>query len=332
MSWRHENNFGSGLLHELIAALQFDPRWVSDDMQGFTWWPGDFAQRVWCDPGVFQAGSLTFRLHAETNVIRGDGHASRYLTELERDMDHTTLNAIIYDRSNDTFKLHSSVFATEENMAFLKRSAFAAVLLQLVEAEQVAEDLRQKLGAHPAKSAHPTMGLRPTADPALKNVGAYFVPNGRMPSRWINAAEWEQTEFAIEREAESFISDHKTHLIAEFPWTVGTPGRIKLDVDAREPHPLLGNGLHFTLLIPLEMNPEMAGRMALELNQFERDEWRRSHFLGSWSVHGTQLAFRCFLPNTLYRAELLPQITISMSVRAHWANEFFIEKRNQAGR
>lgn len=330
MSWRNERGFGQEILDELIKALQMDQRWLVDDFEGFTWWPGDLAQRVWCETGVFHNSVTTYRLHAETDLIRGSGRAQQFELELERAMDHATMNGLVYDEKADTYKLHSSVFATEDNIVYLKRTSFSAAILQISEAQEVAMMLREKLRALPATSSHPTMGLRPTPDPMLKAADSFFKPQGAHPSRWAGVSEWRETDLAMERESVRFTSDHLTHLTAEFEWNAGPQGTIRLDVNSREPHPKLGNGLHFTLSVPLVMSPERVSHMALELNQFERDNWKRSHMLGSWSCHDGHLAYRMFLPNTIYRPELLPEMTLNMSIRAHWTNEFFVEKRRQA--
>lgn len=331
MQWRQGQKFGHQLLVELMHTLKMDERWCEFDREGFTWWAADHAQHVWCEEGVYQHSTTTYRLHCETDLIRGRGHAADFELALEREMDHTTMNAVVYHPESDTYKLHSSVFATEENMAYLKRTCFAAVILQVIEAQVVARKLAQNVGATPATSAHPTMGIRTVHDPMMSAAESYFRPQGAQPSRWQGVSEWLETERAMERESEKFSSDHHTHLQAEFIWSASQASRgIVLDVTTREPHPVLGNGLHFTLSVPLVMSPERVSHLAVELNQYERDNWKRSHMLGSWSCHDGMLAFRSFVPNTVYRPELLPELSLQMAIRAHWVNEFFVEKRRQA--
>ncbi len=331
MDWRQGHQYGHQLMIELMKTLNVDQKWCEFDAEGFTWWGADHAQRVWCEEGVFQHVTTTYRLHCETDLIRGRGHAADFELALEREMDHTTLNSLVYDKPSDTYKLHSSCFATEENMVFLKRVCFAAVVLQVTEAQVVSRKLQGAVGAQPATSAHPTMGIRTQHDPMMSCVQQFFLPHGQQPSRWIGVPEWLETEKAMEREAEKFTSDHHHHLQAEFLWSASqTPRGIILDVNSREPHPVLGNGLHFTLTVPLVMSPERVSHMALELNQYERDNWKKSHMLGSWSCHDGFLAYRSFVPNTVFRADLLPQLSLNMASRAEWVNEFFLEKRRQA--
>lgn len=272
MSWRNENDFGCALLREFLQSIRIDEHWLIDQPQGFTWWPSDLAQRVWCEPGVFSHVQTTYRLHAETDIIRGRGHAREYQTTLERDMDHITMSSLVYDQEADTFRLHASVFANEDNMTYLKRTFFSAVILQVREADQLARHLIAEQQATRATSAHPTAGLRPHPDPLLNAPEQFFCPKGKEASLWMGVPEWRETEYAIEREATKFTSDHQTHLTAEFPWTALPSQRgVVLDVTCREPHPMLGNGLHFTMSIPLTIGPDRVGQLAVELNQYERD-------------------------------------------------------------
>lgn len=301
-----------------------------DDALGFRWWPSDQCQHVWCEEGIFQNSVTTYRLHAETDVIKGSGRAKQFEVELERMMEHTSLNALIYHQDEDVYRLHSSIFATEENMEYLKRTSFAAIILQLHEARHLAHTLRESLRAVPANTSHPTMGLRPQDDPMINAHQAYFVPAGQHPSKWSGVPEWRETEFAVEREATKFQSDHHTHLVADFPWEAQPEKSIRLDVNTREAHPELGNGLHMTLNIPLVMSPERVSHLALELNQHERDNWKRAHMLGSWACHDGLLCFRLFLPNVLYRQELLVHFVLQMAVRAHWSNEYFMDLKRKA--
>lgn len=331
MSWRNGQTLGDSLLQELVTVLKLNEHWMEEQPDGFTWWAGDYRQKVWCEPGVFHQTETVYRIHCETDVIRGRGKAAQWEVALEREMDHTSLNAMVYSTSEDTYKLHSSIFATEANVGYLKRTAFAAVILQVIEAEQVARKLQTSVGAVPATSSHPVSGLRTTRDAMLSAEETFFCPAGKGPSRWTGVSEWMETERVMERESEKFHSDHQTHLQAEFPWHASqAPRGIVLDVTSRELHPILGSGLHFTLTIPLMMSQERVSHMAIELNQYERDESKRSHMLGSWSCHDGLIAYRSFIPNTVYRPDLLPQLTLNMAVRAHWVDDFFVQKRRQA--
>ncbi len=332
MSWRTKDNLGLDLVCQVHDLLRVDDTFVSEESNGFIYWSSDLAQHIWTDMGVYHNAQTVYRLHAETDLLRGRGQPQKYETLIEQEMDQSSFSAVIYDAELDVFRLHTSIFAIEENVPWLKKLFFAAVALQNAEAHRIAPKLAAALHGVAATSSHPLRGLRPSPDPNLKDVYNFFCPQGKLPSKWIGAPEWQGMEQTMEREADSFVSDHRSCLKATFPWSSGPKPdmRIVLEVDSDEPHAELGNGLHFTLTVPLKMSPEHTARIALELNLLERTEWKRCQMLGSWCCHGPLLAFRCFVPNTLYNPQILPELAMSFAVRAHWTDDFFLQKRMQA--
>lgn len=332
MSWRNKSDLGEELVAEVHAVLRIQDQWMIEQGNGFTWWAADFAQSVWCDMGLYFNAQTTYRLHAETDLLRGRRQPHLYESVIEKEMDACSFSAVIYDEPSDTFRLHTSIFATHENVGWLKKVFFAAVALQVAEASQIGHKLATAIGGVPASSAHPTAGIRSTPDPNLAVVPRYFGPQGVLPSRWTGAPEWQLMERTMEREAHNFWCDHRSALTADFPWDAGPSpeSRIRLEISSEQPHPVLGNGLCQTLTVPLRLTPEHVARMALELNAYERKEWKRSQMLGSWVNHNDTLAYRCFVPNTVYNPEILQNLSLSMAVRAQWVNEFFMVKKHEA--
>lgn len=330
MGWRQKSDLGLELVAQAHELLRIDEHWLVDKGNGFTWWAGEFAQTVWTDAGLYFNGQSTYRLHAETDLLRGRGKEHLYETAIEREMDQCSLSSVIYDIDDDTFKLHCSAFVTTDNVHWLQKAFLAGVALQVAEATTIGHNLATAIGGVPATSAHPTAGIRTDAHPDLDLVQRFFKPLGAQRSRWTDAVEWQRMERTMEREAQEFFCDHRSHLRATFAWTCTPSSTIILEVNSEEPHPVLGNGLHFTLTVPLKIAEEHVARLALELNLYERREWKRCHMLGSWSCHDGQLAYRSFVPNTVYNPELLPELALSMAVRAQWTDEFFQEKKRQA--
>jgi hypothetical protein len=316
-----------GEVHDL---LRLNDQWLVGDQLGFTWWADDFAQRVWSDVGVFHHATTVYRLHSETDLLRGRGRAHHFELELERQMDACTLSGVIYDRPSDTFKLHCSIFVSEENAGYLRKAFAGAVALQVAEAHRIGHDLARRLGAVPASSAHPTAGIRSTPDTILQRAPEFFRPAGALPSRWSGVTEWRDVELMLDREAMTFTCNHSTEFTAQFAFDPIPGSATTLTATCHEPHPVLGNGLHFTLVVPLPMPPDRAAHMALELNNHEREQWKRSHMLGSWCLHEERLAFRAFVPNALYNPDLLPHCAVNMALRAQWVNEFFYAMKMQA--
>lgn len=337
MSWKERSDLGLTLVGDVHDALRVEDKWRRDEVRGFQWWPASFAQHIWSDVGLYHNAQAVYRMHAETDLISGRGHHEDFEEGLETAIDDCTFSAIVYDAKTDTFKLHSSVYASPENVAWLKKAFFAAAALQLAEAQDIAQKLaRGREHAVQALSEHPVSGLRSTPDPMLQSRELFFKPQGALASRWANAEEWHDTERYMEREALTYESDHQTWLRASFPWTgpgisaEGQDPRAMLEVTTLEPHPIIGNGLHFTLVLPLQLDPKRSAHIALELNEVERTDWKRCHMLGSWCCHEGKIAFRCFLPNTVYNKDLLPNIANNMAVRASWADEWCLQNRASA--
>src|SRR5947209_7596343 len=153
-SWRAPDDFGLEIVSFIHQSLRVENDWCVDSgARGFTWWAGEFAQHVWSEESNFYNCTATFKVHAETDLIRGRGHAS----------------------------------------------------------------------------------------PMVSASTQFFRPQGACQSRWIGVPEWQQTEWGMEREAEHFESNHRSHLKADFAWPNGE--HVLLDVSAADCNPILGHGL-----------------------------------------------------------------------------------------
>lgn len=336
MNWQERSDLGLALVGDVHDLLHVEDAWRIDEPRGFQWWPADFAQHIWADMGLYHHEQAVYRMHVETDLISGRGHHEDFELALETAIDQCTFSAIIYDKARDVYRLHSSVYASPENIQWLKKTFFAAAALQIAEARDLVATLSRGAAAVPATSAHPRSGLRSQVSPVVGAREQFFKPNGGVESRWRGVEEWPEMERLMKREALSIDSDHATRLHAEFPWQgpgvslTGAEPRVQLEITTEEPHAILGNGLHFTLTLPLALEAKRVAHLALELNEVERKDWKRCHMLGSWCDHKDQLTFRCFVPNTLYNPELLPKLGMDMFVRAAWADEWCLQNRASA--
>lgn len=331
MSWRTKNDLGLAIISDIHDALKIEDHWAKDVSRGFMWWPETHAQKIWVETGMFHNAQSMFRVHAETELIRGGGRAAQYELALASVMNDATLSAICYEPQRDMYTLHSSVYFTQENLDLYKKLFFGAIALQVDDAHRIARDLSRSVRAIPAMSEHPEHGLRTHADPLIGSTDRFFVPYGRMPSKWLGVAEeWKRVEWAMDRQASSFESDHNSYLKAQFPWSVGD-GMVELCVIAGEPNPRLGNGLTLQLKLPLALPPEKLAHTAMDLNHQERAEWLRCHMLGSWGFDDNNLQFEAFIPNTSFHEGLLEAQSLAMSIRAQWVSEQFDKWVNGVG-
>ena len=322
MSWHNPDDLGLEIISFIHQSLKVEPEWSIDaGDRGFTWWAGELAQHVWSEESNFYNSTATFKIHAETDLVSGQGRAGRLELPLMSAMRNTSLCGVVYESEKDVYRLHSSAYLHGDNVDVMKRVMSAATVLQLDEAMVLSHQAAQSLKAIPAMSEHPAHGFRKQLSPMAHAAQLFFRPHGQTPSKWIGQPEWKQTEWAMEREAQSFRSDHHAELNATYYWP--GEGDAVLHVSALYPHPVLGSGLLVKLVLPVKLGQEACAHKAVELNARERSEWMRSHFLGSWCFDKECLEFECFVPNTSYNPDLLLTLVTSMSIRAQWCAETF---------
>ena len=329
MSWREKTTLGQEFVGDVFNMLRADEAYVMDDPNGFTYWTGDFATRVHTDEGVFRGSVSVYKVTAETDFLKGRGHMQELALALEHEMDDCSFSGPIYDQASDTFRLFTGVYATSEQADWLRRTLAAAVALQISEAYDLSDRLGKHFHASRANSGHPITGIRTDPDPMIENALGFFVGSGGQPSKWIGIPTWQQAGWIMEREARKFDTDRQTFLTAEFDWACGEDS-LRVEIRTDEPHKKLGNGLHVTMTVPMRLSPDAIGHLLLDLNTYEKNEYKRCHTLGSWCMHDGKLAFREFVPNSLFADEYLEEICVTASTRAIWTNEWFYEMKCRA--
>ncbi|MCH8977717.1 MAG: hypothetical protein IH945_00540 [Armatimonadetes bacterium] len=310
--------------------MRIPEEWLQDREEGFSWWPGLLAQRVWTDEGLFRNSTTYYRLHTEIDLFRGGRQREQLRTAMEEEMDESHLSALVYDKGSDTFKLHSSVYAESEIEHWICKVFHAAAMLQIAQAYDIVARISESMHPSLAASQHPTQGAREEEDAIVGNALTRFTYEGRLDSRWAGNDEWRDVEWALERQAQAWEKTDLKSCRASFYWSPEPEKAIDLLVSSQDPHSVLGSGLHFTLTVPLKLSAKHVGMMALELNDHERDSWLKTHMLGSWCNHEGLLAFRLFVPNSLYQEGVLRELSVTMASRAVWVNEFFYRKKGEA--
>ncbi len=323
MSWEKRDDLGLEVVGKIHDTLKVTEHWRQNQDRGFKWWPESFNQRVWAENSNFSNAQSFFRVHVETELFKGRGHTPDFELNLATEMAHATTSSLVYYAECETYCLHSSAYFTRENEEWLTKLFIGGCLLQLAEVYSMGKGFGLRLKAVNAITGHPIHGLRDQPDPILGAVQAWFIPHGASESRWTGINEWKETEWAMDRQANHFESDHHTHLKAQFPWFLDQSESIDLYVTTDEAHPVLGNGLHQRMTIPLKLTPERCAHTAMQLNAMEAKDWLRCHTMGSWSFEDGQIEYESFVPNTLYQEGVLENMTLSNAIRAQWVNEQF---------
>ncbi|HXH61358.1 MAG TPA: hypothetical protein VNI20_08365 [Fimbriimonadaceae bacterium] len=304
--------------------------WLLNQQDGFTWWPGPLPQRVWTEEGIFRNSRTYYRVHAEVDLLKGRNQRAVLDPFLEKSMDDCAMSCLLYDERTDTYRLHASVYAESEIAHWVCKVFQAAAQLQLQYAYGIVKSACDDLGATPAQSEHPISGLRQDRDPRITGFASPFVTQGAEPSRWADKDEWRLVNWAVERQCNAYQKSDGRSSHSNYYWSADCDHTMDLLISCEEPHPTLGNGLHFTLSIPLRMSAKHIAYMALELNMYEKENWLKTHMLGSWCNHEDRLAFRLFVPNALYQEGVLQDLTVTMASRAAWTDEFFLAKKRAA--
>lgn len=325
MTWQSKADPGIAAVAQYFETMKIEPEWIVSQPRGFTWWSGEFKQKIWADDGIYQHSDTTYRIHAETDFLLGRGKCQTLSAAMFGAIDHETMSGVVYSAEDDTYRLCCSVHLDMEHAQPLSHIFLSAACLQAIEANNLAHHLARTLNAVPAASEHPLRGMRPMTHPMLNAAAQFFKPMGAPPSRWEGGTEWDELFFHIERLAHNTQSDKHSFLEGEFPIPdknyTGHKPVMRLAVDSRHAHPDLGYGLHIVLRMPYEMDLRHGADVAIQLNGLEREEWRRSQFLGSWGLEEGKLEFTTFVPNTCYMPGIMSLLAVGMCIRAEWMQD-----------
>jgi hypothetical protein len=330
VSWKKRETLGEQIVADAFDVLQPPVEWLLNQPDGFTWWPGEMAQRVWTDQGIFRNSRTYYRLHCETDLVRAGKHKQDLDGILEKLMDDCAFSSLIYEKRSDTYKLHASIYAEADIAGWITGLFQTAARLQLADAYRIVDKVTELLHPSHAVTTHPTSGVREERDPRINDALGPLIASGARESAWCGVDEWRDVDWAMERQAQKWAKSDRKQSISTFYWAACPNDEIKLHISCEEPHSLFGNGLHFTITVPLKMSAQHVAYMALELNQHERDNWLKTQMLGSWCNHDGTLAFRLFVPNACYMEGVLHELSVTMASRAVWTNEFFWAKKQAA--
>ena len=147
-------------------------------------------------------------------------------------------------------------------------------------------------------------------------------------------SRWDTEDFAAAvpslRDAGIFCNAGSSGLTAEFPWKPGNTSALLghdtslLTFQAGVAHPIMGNGLYFSLALPTEMSHESSIRLANDLNALESSGVDIPPLFGAWSTWEPpgRLRHTGFWPNVLYAPGIILNIVAWMHVRATIARGF----------
>jgi hypothetical protein len=312
---------GTAAVDQIYKLWRVDEAWSLRDSRSFTWWGGDFRQRVQVDSGQEENGLLVYQLSAETDFIcRVDSRAPDIAERLGLFNRFASSYAIVLDPPTGRVGLRSSVVLHEQNAKWIVPYFSTLAIIQPVDAQIKAAAFVEMLGGRIDSSSHPLSGVRAVHDDMLNIIQAVYRPKGAEPSRWLGAAEFEQF-LSMTHQYGLFSTGDATGLSAELSFGDDT-ALITANADQR--HPQLGHGLLLLLKLPVTFWKPGADHLAVELNTAEANTFAGSHLLGGWcsqEISGDRQlpVFAGFVPNAAYRPGLVPTLVMSLAQKARWA-------------
>jgi hypothetical protein len=310
----------------LYSLLRIDDEWSVREPRGFTWWAGDYAQRVWAEPCVEDQGIWLSRLVAETLLVanaRTDDKAKRMFAFAQ--VLRPSLSASIW-RADGTIGLICTTRVYDDVVESYSRIFSAAMVMQITQAQQGGEMLAEAVGGEATISQHPEQGQRTSHDDMLTFVDEVVIPAGEEPSRWpVN--DMERARELLRNCGCLLGSGDGCNLVAEFPFrgdpvpAVAGGETTLLEMSTEPKHPVFGRGLSVRLTLPLT-NPETSQALELSSKEFETHPF--GQLMGTWGLRPDNLiTFAAFYPNILARPGLTENIAVQMAGRARWAAQLW---------
>lgn len=347
-----------GALEEILSVWQVDAKYLRDrGSKGFDWLPGSHLVRVRAVPfdlkdpsylmlqgmGGAEPRENGVRLSVTTRLLADFPVKSSRAVELLNVLTPilSSTYSLVYsppafiEAANGAaaphdLELFSSAYI-DPNLAGWMPNFFAQLaIMQPIDAELRGCRLPEMLGGgQPAfEDGHKCEEL----DDILEVADQIFVPAGARQSRWNGSDEFAAFAQNFGRWEGCFANAQPTGLTAEVPFG-NDIALIQCWTD--QAHPQLGNGLLITLHLPCNAVDQADGGVAT-LNFFEARGWTEVPNLGCWhsrdtgSARGKLPAHLTFIPNALYRPDLIQNLVLWEMGRARWVRQtFFPELRDR---
>jgi hypothetical protein len=310
------------VLSAIKSHLGVEPEWLADRPDGFEWWPGPHAQRIWVE------GNDSPRVHIESDFLRDVPETDRTLVLLAHGNRFVTFSAHVY--KDKKVRLHASFSVTEKNAAYLARFAPLVAAMQVADADAKAVILAPAFGAAPDHSSHPIMGRRTLGNGALNTLVVLRAENAKSPS----AAELDFSPL-IQLEPRPWLMGFadKGGMTAEFPFASSVPAflacaagddsgpwtaRFQATTDFE--HPQLGHGVLLRLTLPVLVG-NVGHANGFNVAEAYGASVPGAHQLGGWCWHNDSLVFATFVPSVLFRRSLFEALIYDAERRAIWARD-----------
>jgi hypothetical protein len=317
---KREPDVGAAAVDQIYKMWQVDDAWAVREQRGFTWWGGNFRQRVYVDAGRDDDGIFIYKLSATTDFLRGIDPRSDGLAERLAAVNRLSSSyALTLDEAERRVRLCSSVLLHAQNASWIVQLFSMLAIIQPIDAQKRASLCADMLGGTPDDSGHPDSGVRNEHDDMLNVIDHLYRPQGQAPSRWVVSDEFEEVSALLNKGC-FFSTGDRSGLTAEISF--GDDSAL-ITATGEAPHPHLGNGMLLLLKLPLTLSTAVAARLALELNSADYADVKAGNLLGAWCSEelcgGSILVFASFIPNIAYRPGVLFNRILTLGIKARWA-------------
>lgn len=300
----------------IFDALSIDDEWSTWEGRGFTWWPHQYAQRVWSEPAFDDDGIVVFRIRIETDAVRDAALDAAALQQLDILNGLAVTSALVASPESRTIRYAAAAWVHDGNVDWLSRLLSSVAAMQAAHGQSQGTLLAQTIGGVPNMSSHPGSGPRSRPDDML-GIMSVVEAFASHPSTWTGPFLASTVDAFQAANNVVLATGDQTALTAELPFGELTS---LLTVRTQVAHRAIGNGMFIRSAFAIEGTD---AAWAAEMNRRELQSTARTHFLGSWVATGRVPGFVSFYPNLLGVGvgEATFNIISSIIGRHRWAAE-----------
>ena len=314
------------VLARIRERLEIDARWTTRGERSLTWIGNWLGQKIVVGLPSRHAAEPVTPVRIATTVV-DDVRASEHevIAYLARLNWYAVGSAYVFDPASRTIELtagdHVSVPREREHCDDLADYA----VLQLAQAEREVDRIAEALGARVAERDHTARRARRIAAAPLDVVRTRFLPDGTRPSEFRGASrELSLAKLNLDGCCAGITRPDGT-LSIHAPF--GERETIVIRCQPNVRHPWLGAGMVMFTTIPWMADAATLARTASELQRAQLESSSASASLGAWgtgALDGRQcVAFARFVPNAMYRSDLVDDAVREEVKRAAWLDRYY---------
>ena len=307
-------DFGPKVLASVFRLLQVEPNRSFCAPREFTWWPNEFAQRIWVTRVHHADFDFRINVHVETDLVKEvpDGSATaKALGLLNRSV---SVSALVLRPLTGQICLHASVSVTRRTFHKNRFDIFATTvaILQAGDAAHWAPIVAGAVKAPIDRTVDPSSLARPRPHPGLRHLEAFAIV-GEEPSRFARFGGLEEVKRIL---SWTMLEPLDDGLEGEFVYegSAGERRRVQLGVYLGHVHLAVGRGLHLAMSLPIPGSADLV----LRLNHLHAETLSGAHGYGAWCLE-EYLRYELFLPNVLAKSGVMETAALFMIHRAEQA-------------